>query len=290
MANKGTEYEKLVQDIFQAIVDYERCGLKHIAVRHNETIKGISGATHQIDVLCDFELGGFPYQTLMEIKNWKSPVKKEQIIAFHGILMDIPGQPHGVFVSSSGFQSGAMTYAKTHGIELITIKQEAGASAYFNAAFFSHYNTLDVSFTANNPLQQVELSNLCNSQAVFTEGVRLINPAGEIISANSFIEQLEEEQQQTAEQHVYFQNQRNNSIAYKSCRLSCALKEAWKAEYINEGKQFDITAIDASYEMRVVKIPINMSVSTVPKYIVMYLLAQHQKILKKTEEGFQICG
>lgn len=222
MANKGTEYEKLVQDIFQAIVDYERCGLKHIAVRHNETIKGISGATHQIDVLWDFELGGFPYQTLMEIKNWKSPVKKEQIIAFHGILMDIPGQPHGAFVSSSGFQSGAMTYAKTHGIELITIRQEAGASAYLNAAFFSHYNTLDVSFTANNPSQQAELSNLCDSQAVFTEGVRLINPAGEIISANSFIEQLEEEQQQTAEQHVYFQNQRNNSIAYKSCRLSCA--------------------------------------------------------------------
>ena len=150
MANKGTEYEKLVQDIFQAIVDYERCGLKHIAVRHNETIKGISGATHQIDVLWDFELGGFPYQTLMEIKNWKSPVKKEQIIAFHGILMDIPGQPHGAFVSSSGFQSGAMTYAKTHGIELITIRQEAGASAYLNAAFFSHYNTLDVSFTANS--------------------------------------------------------------------------------------------------------------------------------------------
>lgn len=169
------------------------------------------------------------------------------------------------------------------------LKQEAGASAYFNAAFFSHYNTLDVSFTANNPLQQAELSNLCNSQAVFTEGVWLINPAGEIISANSFIEQLEE-QQQTAEQHVYFQNQRNNSIAYKSCRLSCALKEAWKAECVNEGKQFDITAIDASYEMRIVKIPINMSVSTVPKYIVMYLLAQHQKILKKTEEGFQICG
>ena len=218
MANKGTEYEKLVQDIFQAIVDYERCGLKHIAVRHNETIKGISGATHQIDVLWDFELGGFPYQTLMEIKNWKSPVKKEQIIAFHGILMDIPGQPHGVFVSSSGFQSGAMTYAKTHGIELITIRQEAGASAYLNAAFFSHYNTLDVSFTANNPSQQAELSNLCDSQAVFTEGVRLINPAGEIISANSFIEQLEE-QQQTAEQHVYFQNQRNNSIPFPIKRL-----------------------------------------------------------------------
>lgn len=115
MANKGTEYEILVQDIFQTIVDYERCGLKHIAVRHNETIRGISGATHQIDVLWDFELGGFPYQTLMEIKNWKSPVKKEQIMAFHGILRDIPGQPHGVFVSSSGFQSGAMTYAKTHG-------------------------------------------------------------------------------------------------------------------------------------------------------------------------------
>ena len=290
MANKGTEYEKLVQDIFQAIVDYERCGLKHIAVRHNETIKGISGATHQIDVLWDFELGGFPYQTLMEIKNWKSPVKKDKIIAFHGILMDIPGQPHGAFVSSSGFQSGAMTYAKTHGIELITIRQEAGASAYLNAAFFSHYNTLDVSFTANNPSQQAELSNICDSQAVFTEGVRLINPAGEIISANVFVEQLEEEQQQTAEQQVYFQNQRNDRIAYKSCHLSCALKGAWKAEYTNEGKQFDITTIDVSYEMRIIKIPINMSVSTVPKYIVMYLLAQHQKILKKTEEGFQICG
>ena len=89
---------------------------------------------------------------------------------------------------------------------------------------------------------------------------------------------------------MYFQNRRNDRKAYKSCHLSCALKGAWKAEYTNEGKQFDITTIDVSYEMRIVKIPINMSVSTVPKYIVMYLLAQHQKILKKTEEGFQICG
>lgn len=289
MVNSGIEYEKTVQAVSQEIVNFRRVGLESIVVHHNEVLTGISGVTHQIDVLWDFKIGDFLYRTLIEVKNWKSSVKQEQLMAFHSVLKDIPGQPRGIFVSKSGFQSGAIVYAKTHGIDLLIINEDRALPFCINTSFFEHYNTLDVQFIAKDTAQQTELSTICNSQAVFSEKINMIDPCGNVVSANWLIEHAEEEQQQTPEQQAYFHRQKDNSEAHKICQLSLVLHEGWGTEHIDMNRHFSIIRVDVSYEIWILKIPVNISVSRLPKYIVENLITREKTVLRQTTEGLHIC-
>lgn len=124
--NTGKSYEEVVQEIYQAILDYDNAekGYKKIEVQHDIELVGKTGNRHQIDVFWAFELGGIEYKTIVEVKDWKSLVKKEQIHSFKSLLDDIPGFPKGCFVSKSGFQKGAIIAAQHHGIELVEIDEE----------------------------------------------------------------------------------------------------------------------------------------------------------------------
>ena len=115
----GISYELLVQSIFQEIHDQE--DIRTIKVEHDVDIKGLT-TTHQIDVLWRFAKGGITYLTLVQAKDWDSMIKQEQVLAFHAVLNDIPGQPRGVMVTRSGFQSGARTVAEAHGIGLYLLR------------------------------------------------------------------------------------------------------------------------------------------------------------------------
>jgi hypothetical protein len=117
--NTGIPYELIVQSIFQEILDQERAHT--IRVEHNVELKGRT-TTHQIDVLWRFSIGGIAYTTLVQAKDWKSKIKKETVLAFRAVLDDIPGQPRGVLVTRSGFQSGAQILAEKHGIKLYLLR------------------------------------------------------------------------------------------------------------------------------------------------------------------------
>ena len=103
-ANTGLPYELVVQSIFQEILDQD--GACTIRVEHDVELQGRT-TTHQIDVLWRFEIGGIRYLTLVQAKDWDSRIKKEHVLAFRGVLDDIPGQPRGVLITRTGFQSGA---------------------------------------------------------------------------------------------------------------------------------------------------------------------------------------
>lgn len=53
--NQNTEYEKLVQDIYQTLHKSE---FNTINVEHNRKVAGKSGCHHQIDVYWEFEMVG----------------------------------------------------------------------------------------------------------------------------------------------------------------------------------------------------------------------------------------
>jgi hypothetical protein len=126
MTNNGKKYEELAQHVFQQIVNLKPQltseGVKTIEVQRNRVIAG-RGSTHQIDVLWEFEFGGVNYLTIIEAKDWATPVPQEKLFAFKAVLDDIPGQPRGIFVSRSGFQSGALEYAKHHGIKAYELRE-----------------------------------------------------------------------------------------------------------------------------------------------------------------------
>lgn len=184
MAKKNTEksYEEIVQEIYQAILDYDsqEHGYKRIEVRHNVKLLGKSGNEHQIDVFWTYELAGIEYKTVVEVKDWKSPVKKEQLHSFKSMLDDVPGFPRGCFVSKNGFQKGAITFAKHHGIKLVQIAEEDPSLRIVISNIVTYYDntqaTVDEKWVEQENLSETELLDL--SKGVMQEDVVLINPKG----------------------------------------------------------------------------------------------------------------
>jgi len=115
VANENTEYEKLAQDIYQAINNAE--SVKNINVQHNIKLPGKSGCNHQIDVYWEFEMMGIKHCVAIECKNYCSEVSVGKVRDFFGVLHDV-GNTKGIFVTKVGYQSGAEKFANYYGIVL----------------------------------------------------------------------------------------------------------------------------------------------------------------------------
>jgi Restriction endonuclease len=116
--NTGVPYEMLVKGIFQAIHDQDEVAT--ISVEQNKTLQGKT-VPHDVDVYWKFDKGGIVYETIVQAKDWRSPVKKGQLLEFKGVLDDLPGQVRGVFVTRSGYQKGAKDFAAAHKIILFVL-------------------------------------------------------------------------------------------------------------------------------------------------------------------------
>lgn len=136
--NTGKSFEELVQNLYQSIVDLEDNGYRKIRVERDVKITGKSGVKHQIDVYWECELFGITHKTIIEVKDWKNKVKKEQIMSFYEKLQDIQGLPMGIFVAKNGFQQGAIDYASFHGIKLASIV-DSGIMNHLYMTFIFRY-------------------------------------------------------------------------------------------------------------------------------------------------------
>lgn len=81
-------------------------------------------AVHQIDVLWEFEVGGFKYTTVIQAKDWiTQKVDQGKLLQFKCVLADLPNQPRGLVVARKGFQSGAIEFAKKNGILIYELRE-----------------------------------------------------------------------------------------------------------------------------------------------------------------------
>ncbi len=119
MTNTGKLYEALAEQVFSRLLAQSNLCKK---VERDVVLAGKS-TSHQIDVAFEFEVGGMTYRTIVQCKDWSTPVKQEQVLTFHDVLCDIPGQPRGVMVARSGFQEGARKVAAHHGIKLYELRE-----------------------------------------------------------------------------------------------------------------------------------------------------------------------
>lgn len=97
----------------------EKENIENFSIEHNAHIDAYDG-TYQIDGLIKYSLLGVEFKVLVECKRYKNSVKREQVQALKGKIDSI-GAHKGIFISTSSFQSGALEYARKHGIALITI-------------------------------------------------------------------------------------------------------------------------------------------------------------------------
>ncbi len=147
MKNTGREYEELTEEIFKSILDMKN----YVTLRldRNVKVKGKSGQKHEIDVYWEYQLGHDPSPKLIlfQSKDWKSNVSKGDVMAFHCVLQDIPGQPNGIYVTKTGYQSGAIEYAKFHGNPLWELRpptKEDWENRIKDIHFEIHCSTPDV--------------------------------------------------------------------------------------------------------------------------------------------------
>ena len=118
--NNGKPYEVFTQKIFQEILKQK--SVKNVTVEHDVTLKGKT-TSHQIDVYWKFESGGIVYETIVQAKDWNQTVDQGELLKFKGILDDLPNQPRGVFVTKTGYQSGAKEMAEKNGILLFELRE-----------------------------------------------------------------------------------------------------------------------------------------------------------------------
>ena len=121
MKNTGTAYEVLIAQLFKSMAQQE--GLKNINIRHDVILKGKAGGTHQIDVYWEFEHLGINHKIIIEAKDYASKVTQEKLFAFKSVLDDIAGQPRGIYITKTGYQAGAKTFAEHHNIILYEFRQ-----------------------------------------------------------------------------------------------------------------------------------------------------------------------
>ncbi len=113
------DFEKYSLQILQSKMK----GLENVKFVHNKVVEAYDG-NYQLDGYIEFEVMGVLYKTIVECKHYKYPISREIVQKVYDILRTT-GAQKGIVVSSSNFQSGAVKYAKEHGIALIQLT-EAG--------------------------------------------------------------------------------------------------------------------------------------------------------------------
>ena len=121
MINTGKPYEELTQAVFNWINNSKREGVEFIKVQRDLILEG-KDTRHQIDVYWEFMVGVTTYKVIVQTKDLKRKVNKPQMLTFLSVLNDLPGT-QGIFVTTVGFQSGALEVAKRNNIETFVLKQ-----------------------------------------------------------------------------------------------------------------------------------------------------------------------
>ena len=96
-------------------------GMENCRIEHNKIIE-VSDGNYQIDGYIEFSLMGVTYKTLVECKHYKVSIGREKVQVLYDKLRAC-GAQKGILVSSSNFQSGAITYATQHGIALVQLTE-----------------------------------------------------------------------------------------------------------------------------------------------------------------------
>jgi len=125
----ATEFEYLVREWI-----LKQSGeLTSLEVIHNVKLEAYD-STYQIDVLAKFQaFGGAEFTVLIECKKHRHPVEREMVQVLHDKIRSL-GAHKGLLFTTSGFQSGAIKYAQTHGIALVSIME--GVATYQTKSAF----------------------------------------------------------------------------------------------------------------------------------------------------------
>lgn len=113
----STEFEVFCKEVLQEFALDEN--LNDFGIEHNVKIDNYDGV-YQIDIYAHFTAMGTEFKVLCECKQYSNTVKRETVQILYDKVKTL-GVHKGILLSTSGFQKGAIEYAKKHGIALIQV-------------------------------------------------------------------------------------------------------------------------------------------------------------------------
>lgn len=134
-----TEFEKYCRDILLGYAEEEI--LHNFKIVHDVKLHAHDG-TYQLDLYATFTAMGTEIKVICECKQYKNSVKREKVVALADKVRSL-GAHKGILLSTSGFQSGAIQYAREHGLALIKVADRKWE-------YYSHSNGKNVCYE-NDP-------------------------------------------------------------------------------------------------------------------------------------------
>lgn len=115
---------KIVEQVV-AIIENTLQGNEQIRISHDVNLEDNLGNSRQIDVLIEYDLNDRArFKTIIECKQkGRDGVEINQMNAFKGLIDSLKDVDRGIFVSTNGFQKGAVSVAEANNIELYTLKE-----------------------------------------------------------------------------------------------------------------------------------------------------------------------
>jgi restriction system protein len=118
------EFEKEVESLLRK----EGQDLKEFKVVRTDVLPAGDG-TYEIDITARFKALGTEFLVLVECKRYSSAVKREVVQVLHDKLR-ATGAQKGMLFATSGFQRGAIVYARNHRIALVWLVD--GRATYYS--------------------------------------------------------------------------------------------------------------------------------------------------------------
>ena len=112
-----TEFELHCMEILRGYAEEEK--LPEFKIEHDVKLTASDG-TYQIDVYATYTALGAEMKILAECKQYKKRVGRDKVEVLESRLRSL-GAQKGILLSTAGFQSGAIDFAKAHGIALVQV-------------------------------------------------------------------------------------------------------------------------------------------------------------------------
>lgn len=90
-----------------------------LSVTLHEKVAGSDG-TYDLDATVRYRFAGMDFLVVVEAKHHRNPIKRELVQVLHQKVQSV-GAHKGVMVSTAAYQSGAVAFARAHGIALVTV-------------------------------------------------------------------------------------------------------------------------------------------------------------------------
>jgi len=113
---KGDQLENYVHYVYSSLIKHKA---RETKLYQKYAIKGCTGVEYIFDLFYEFDYLMTKHRVAIECKNWEKPVSINDISAFCNKIEDV-GNIRGVFISKSGYQSGAKELANKKGISIFT--------------------------------------------------------------------------------------------------------------------------------------------------------------------------